>query len=399
MQLRLPVLLAAAGLLSSSASAQGPGFQTPGMPTFGYRGLDGDQTTRFSNEFNPAFSFVVDVLGDYQDFSDTSTDGFDLSLRTLELGAQAWVDPSAWAYFIGATEGEEVAIEEAAIHYVGFEGNSTLRAGRFFIDFGKQMQTHVHELRTLERPLALRAYLGEEVKGDGLQWNHWTSLGDATALRWSIGAFGALLPEENDLFEDQVGEVASRKDIEDLNFTARVTGFTELGEASTLQLGTSARVIPEYEVAFDSTGDTASGLESSVFGADVTYGWVDDTSQRRWTVGAEYLFNTGDTVLDNSTPGTVNVLSEEQSGYFAFVDYAFSRTNSLGLQYSAAELPDLVGTDASEVEAYFTHLFSEFQRLRFGVASVTQDNGGEDSVRVALQYTAVVGSHGHGIDW
>jgi len=397
MRLRLSAALAAATFLASSAWAQGPGFRTPGMPTFGNRDLDGDQATRFSNEFNPAFSFVVDVLGDYQDI-DNSTDGFDLSLRTLELGAQAWVDPNAWAYFIGATEGESLAIEEAAIHYVGFEGNSTLRAGRFFIDFGKQMQTHVHELRTLERPLALRAFLGEEVKGDGLQWNHWTSLGDATALRWSIGAFGALLPEENALFEDQVGEVASRKDIDDLNFTARVTGFSDLSAASTLQLGLSARMIPEYEVVFESTGDAAAGLESSVFGADITYGWVDDTSQRNWTIGAEYLFNTGDTVLDNSTPGTVNVISEDQGGYFAFVDYAFSRSNNVGLQYSAVELPDVAGSDASELEVYFTHLFSEFQRLRFGVAAIDQDNG-DDSLRVALQYTAVLGSHGHGIDW
>src|SRR5207248_2602866 len=77
----------------------------------------------------------------------------------------------------------------------GLGGQATIRAGRFFMDFGKQMQTHVHELRTIERPLVFRAYLGEEVKGDGVQWDSWTSVGDKTALRWSLGVFNNLLRE------------------------------------------------------------------------------------------------------------------------------------------------------------------------------------------------------------
>ena len=87
------------------------------------------------------------------------------------------------------------------MHYIGLGGHNTLRAGRFFVDFGKQMQTHVHELRTLERPLVLRTYLGDEVKGDGLQCDHWFARGRKTAVRWSIGAFASLLPEEEEEFD------------------------------------------------------------------------------------------------------------------------------------------------------------------------------------------------------
>jgi hypothetical protein len=60
------------------------------------------------------------------------------------------------------------------------------------------MQTHLHELRTIDRPLVLRTYLGSEVKGDGVQWDDWTSFGESTAVRWSIGVFGNLLPEAED---------------------------------------------------------------------------------------------------------------------------------------------------------------------------------------------------------
>lgn len=397
MRFRHLAVLAAAVSPVPSARAQGSGFQTPGMPTFGYAGIESSQATRFSSEFNPAFSFVVDAVGDYVHFSGRSDDGFDADLRGFELGGMAWVDPKAWAYFIGAMEDEQLAIEEAVLHYVGFEENSTLRAGRFFIDFGKQMQVHVHELRTVERPLVLRAYLGEEVKGDGIQWDDWRPVGEKTAVRWSIGAFSSLLPEEDEFLPDPAKAVDERKDIQDFNFTARVTGFTDLSDNAILQLGASARVVPDYSVEFEATGDTEEGLENTVWGLDVTYGWVDDTGQRRWTLGAEYLLNTGDTGADNPAPGTVDVLDDTVGGYYAFVDYAWSRYNSVGLQFSAVELPDLAESDLSETEIYFTHSFSEFQRLRLGLAAI--DTEDEDAFRVAIQYTAVLGAHGHGINW
>src|SRR5688572_193969 len=237
------LLLAWLGVLALTSTAQGPAFQTPGTPVYPTppaAPADSGQTDRFASVFNPAFSFVVDTVADYVDFED-SPDGFDADLRTLEASAQAWVDPKAWAYFIGAAEDEEFSIEEAALHYSGLDAvglaHSTLRAGRFFIDFGKQMQIHAHELRTLERPLVLRAYLGAEVAGDGLQWDHWTPAGDTAAVRWSLGAFSDLLPEEAEFGTSELTpEVAERKRFGDLNFTARVSGFGDVGESGTLQL-------------------------------------------------------------------------------------------------------------------------------------------------------------------
>jgi len=156
----------------------------PAYPTQQGQTSDSGQADRFSNVFNPALSFIVDVLADYVNPGDsTLDDGFDTKLRVLELAGNSWVDPNAWAYFLAAADEEELTVEEAAIHYTGLCGTNTIRAGRFFVDFGKQMQVHVHELRTLERPLTLRTFLGEEVKGDGAQWNCWTSVGEKTIVR------------------------------------------------------------------------------------------------------------------------------------------------------------------------------------------------------------------------
>lgn len=402
-------------VLSSLAFAQGPVFQTPGMPSFGSQypagpagGEEGEsQTSRFSSVFNPSFSFVVDALADYVD-SDSERDGFDAELRALEFSAQSWVDPDAWAYFIAAADEESVSVEEAAIHYVGLGGNWTLRAGRFFVDFGKQMQTHVHELRTIERPLVLRTYLGDEVKGDGLQVDHWFAVGDETAVRWSLGVFADLLPEAEDEDDgDPAAEasVADRKSLGDLNYTARVTGFRDAGDNGVAQLGLSARAIPDYSFEFEPSGASEGGLASFVWGLDATYGWKDDAGLARWTLGGEYLRSTGDTgsALDDAgTPGdpsddAVLVLDEDVGGWYAYADYGWNPYNSVGLQYSLAELPD--GDDLQEVEAYYTRMFSEYHRLRFAVAALDSDVEDEDSLRFAVQYTAVLGAHGHGVNW
>jgi hypothetical protein len=406
--------------VSAAGWAQGSAFQTPGMPaparaspgapandaTAGPAGAS--QSSRFDSSFNPAFSFVVDAVADWRNTQHTTADGVDLELRVLEFGAQAWVDPNAWAYFIGAADEESVNVEEAAVHFTGLGGNSTLRAGRFFIDFGKQMQVHVHELRTLERPLALRTYLGDEIKGDGVQWDSWTSAGESTVVRWSVGMFRSLLPEAEDADSTTTAEssVADRKDAQDLNFTARLTGFRDVGDHGVFQLGTSARMIPDYALDFAPSGDAETGLANTVFGFDATYGWSSDTGAEKWTVGGELLFDTGDvgsTITDvggdgDPTNDTIAVLNGTRAGWFAFADYAWSPVNSAGLQFSQVELPAPGGADARELELYWSHEFSEFHRVRLAVSDYETD-AGDDEQRVAVQYTAIVGAHGHGLNW
>jgi hypothetical protein len=271
------------------------------------------------------------------------------------------------------------------------------------------MQTHVHELRTIERPLALRTYLGEEVKGDGAQWDSWTSIGDKTAVRWSLGVFSDLVPDPSADFDPSsqaARSVQDRKNVEDMNFTARLTGFTDVTDNAVLQVGASARYLPSYEYTFAPSGNQASGLENTVFGFDATYGWTSDTGLGSWTVGGEYVLDTGDTystISDAGTPAdntddTVQAISKNLNGFYVFGDYAWDRENSVGLQFSQAALPETGTPNASETEAYYTRMFSEFHRLRFEVIAFDRDQG-EDSMRFAVQYTAFVGAHGHGVNW
>ena len=400
---RRPLALAGASLVALTsgvpASAQDSGIESPGMSRYGRLG----QTTRFSTEFNPAFGFVIDGFADYID--NDFQDGFDAELRLFEFNAAAYVDPDAWAYIVVSSEGgESPGVEEAAVVYTGFEENTTLKVGQFFLDFGKQMQWHPEELRTLERPLVLREFLGEELAGTGVQFGHWLPVGEASVLRFSAGAYSSLLGEghhgeEEEEGEEPEAEVADRKDFDELSFAARVTGMTDVGENGQLQLGVSGRVVPEF--AFEGADLEADGLSNTVYGFDITYGQSDDSGQKNLLVGGEYLVFDGDLSAefdDPDAPTTISVLDDSVSGAMVYLDYAWNPNDSAGIQYSFIEEPEDPDADVSELDVYYTRHLTEFRRARLGATFIDSDDLGEE-LRVYVQFTAFFGTHAHGIDW
>lgn len=398
--MRTPILLRTLCVLTltGSAFAQGPAFDSPGLSPYFTR----SQTNRFTREFNPAIGFVIDSFADYAD-ADGGPDGFDAQLRILELNGSGFIDPSAWAYVALVAEGEEIGIEEAAVEYIGFEGNTTIKAGRFFVDFGKQMQNHVEELRTLERPLVLREFLGEELAGTGVQFDHWIPLGETVPIRFSLGVFSSLLGEGHHGEEEDEPEpesaVPDRKDIDELSLTARITAMTDVGTSGTLQGGISARHVPEFAFSFDTLEQ--SGLSNTVYGADVTYGWNDDTGLKSFLTGFEALVFDGDLaaeVDDPVTPTALTVTEDDVFGFFAYADYGWNGQTSAGTQYSMIEEPEDPSLETSELDFYVSHHFTELRRIRLGLTLIDSDLDG-DSSRVYLQFTNFFGNHAHALNW
>ena len=399
--LRASLVLATLGVMAAPALAQGPAFSSPGQSRYTTMG----QTTRFSNEFNPAFGFVIDLFAEGVDAEPrfAAEDGFGFEARIFELNASAFVDPDVWGYVaLVAEDLEVIEVEEAAAEYIGFENNSTVKAGKFFVDFGKQMQMHNEELRTLDRPLVLREFLGEELAGVGVQWDHWEPVGN-TPVRFSLGMFGSLAAghehEEEDS-EDPTAEVPDRLDVDDFSFTARLTGMHDVGDNGIFQVGTSARFVPEFDFAFDSL--SATGLRNTVYGADVTYGWQNDVGDRSFTIGGEALVSDGALsafVDDPMNPTTLTVVDDEATGFYAFADLGLDLQRNIGAQWSWIEDPTDPTVQASEVDLYFTHHFTEMRRLRFGLTLGDDVDGVEEFARAYVQFTAYFGTHAHGLNW
>ena len=384
-------------LTAAPALAQTNDRTTPGMPN---RPVPSGQTDRFSNEFNPAIGGVFDIVADHVDHdSGEETDGLDLRLRAFEVLTNAWIDPNAWAYAVirGADEGIEV--EEAAVHYVGFEGNTTLRAGRFFVDFGKQMQAHLDELNYPNRPAVLREYLGEELAGNGLQLDHWWATGDKSAVRASFGVFDSLLGghdhghgeehggEDEDHHEAEI-HMPGRSDFGDLNLTLRLTGFHDVGESGVFQWGLSAREVPEFAFEYEDedSGDEfeAEGMANSVLGADLTYGVTDETGVAKWTFGAEALMFTGDIGAEfHEDDGELEVIDDDVSGYYAWAEHGLDKSNAFGVLLSTFEHPEEDAPEDTELPIVHCARDGEHWRLQSGDVTVRVGAGPDGLVPVA----------------
>ncbi|MDP6519670.1 MAG: hypothetical protein QF599_08290 [Planctomycetota bacterium] len=379
--------------------AQGPAFQSPGTPTRSTLG----QTTQFTTDFNPAIGAVIDTYADYTDAGEE--DGFNGELRLFELNLASYIDPHAWAYAVLVSEnGESPTVEEVAVEYTGLSGNQSLKVGRFFADFGKQMQQHAEELRTLERPLPLREYLGAELGGVGLQYDNWFAAGDSTPVRFSLGMFSSLASEGHHEHEEEgeEPEVAghSYKDFDDFTFTARLTGMTDVGETGLLQLGASARLLPNFALEYHPDELEAPGLSNSVVGLDATFSRSDVTGLKTLLLGGEYLIFDGDLageLDDPAAPTDIQITEGKAEGFFLFGDYSWDLSNSIGVQYAVASHAEDPATDTTELDLYWTRHLTEYRRLRLGATFA--DEAGEDSNRIYLQFTNYFGNHSHGLAW
>ena len=397
-RLTIPVpALALSGALSLTASpllAQGAAFQTPGMPVWAASG----QVDRFSSEFNPAIGALLDGFADFVDTDEPGEDGIDLSLRSFEMTVNGRVDPNWWGYAVIVYADDEVELEEAAVTYQGFEGHSTVRFGRFFADFGKQMQAHIHDLPYPERPGVLAEYLGDELPGVGAQFDHWWTTSETSALRASFGLFGDM-----ELGEEGSGGIGAaipeRKDASELALTARVTQFMDAGKTGVFQWGASVRHLGGFSLEDEDAAESVEGLSSTTAGFDLTYGFDSDDGLSGWTFGAEALLTVGDLGAESDqVTGNLAAFDGERSGAYVWAEHRADVQNTYGLLVSSFEQLDAESNDQTQLTAYYTRHLSEYARLRFAVSHASIEQA-EDSNRFLVQLTTFFGPHAHGVNW
>ena len=111
------------------------------------------------SEFNPSIGLVGETIFSYRSkgSSQTGSDrpgGFDAFQRSVELNAAASVDPFAKAYVVAnasadAHTGESTfGIEEAALQTESLPWNLTVKAGRFFGEFGRLATSTIMSCRS-----------------------------------------------------------------------------------------------------------------------------------------------------------------------------------------------------------------------------------------------------------
>lgn len=392
--------LEASARSGSGATANSSGQQAPETTRRGIGHLG--QTTIFDPTFNPAISVIGDFVYSGTDANDNFESHNQFRVRDVEVGLVGRIDPSlSYQVYVHFSE-EDIELEEAYLLADDWlPGTFSLKAGRFNSDFGKLSPIHDHDLPFVDKPQVLQEYLGGALRGTGIELHHNTELGESTLLRWSAGAVNGLDGDTHAVFgpgaghghDEEGAEPFGDRDFENLAFTGRVTALTDIGETGTLQIGGSVAWAPEARSFFDTgTSVIAADLETLVAGVDATFKTLDPETGSGFRFGAELLISDNESSDDGMT-----IAQNESSGFYAYVESIFGPTWSIGASGGVYEHAENDNEDSTDVGAFVTYRRNEFNRLRLEVRHF--DDPMEDSIGVMLQWTTILGSHGHGVDW
>src|SRR3989442_1686385 len=138
-----------------------------------YANLSRDPTTYRLNGFIPTMGDVA-----------PPTRGF--SLGESELAFMANIDHNFRGTLIASIspDNDSIGVEEGYIQTIGLSKGFTIKAGRFFSAVGYQNQIHAHAWDFTDAPLAMKAFLGNQLNEDGVQFK-WVA---PTSLYFDVGA-------------------------------------------------------------------------------------------------------------------------------------------------------------------------------------------------------------------
>ena len=383
---------------------------------------DYGQTTVLDNRFNPALSFIGDLVATWSDDEgiEAGADGF--KLRSAEIGLFGAVDNAYEFHGIIFFDDEEVELEEAYVLATDWLTPTThIKAGRFNMDFGKLGPVHDGELPTLDKPSVLQEYIGGTLRGTGAEMHWWSPLGDTSVIRGSIGIFQSADSDSHVILgpggghhhhdEEEEEEEGPLRESSDFAINARLSSLFDISDSATLQVGGSLLTAPERVFGVDE--DDIQNIDRSVMGLDLTLVSTDQSTGAGYRFQAEALINDQDSgeLDDGGTPGDTlddvfNVSNEEATGFYVMAERVMDSRNTIGFSFNQYEHAEDSAEESSDFGVYYTKKLNEFNRLRFEIRSfkdlVLEEEGVEELVdftAVSVQWTVQLGSHGHGLEW
>jgi hypothetical protein len=362
------------------------------------------------SEFNPAIGIVGETVFSYRDKNSEQTGsdrpgGWDVFQRSVELNAAATVDPFATAYLVvNATADTEtgestLGVEEAALETDALPWNLTLKAGRFFGEFGRLGYIHDHELPFVNRPLALDQYIGGESRTDGLQLNWLMPIEHYVSLTVGAGdQFGGDQPPNN---------VGGYRNGSGLNYWGRLSTYFDLTPDISLEPGISGLWNPETidrgGAIPQPEGGTITERERRLYGVDVvlSYKPLRNNQFKSFVWGTEVLYS--DNRYDVTDPSETALASRSVGslGLYSYVTYKFHRQWSTGFLFDYVEDATNNHAKTCGYSPYLTWALSHWNQLRLQYTytdrnAASEEAGIRSDSAVYLQWAWIIGSHSHG---
>jgi hypothetical protein len=347
----------------------------------------------------PDLSAVGDLIGDLSPDGSTQEDGNRFGVREVELAVQAAVDPYFRGdLFLGLSDVEGIAIEQAYLTSTSLPWGLEVRLGRFLMPTGKQNTTHRHDLHTIEYPYVLQRFLGEEgLKGTGV-W--------ASKIFAPFGFYQELQLTAVDRFgeapEGLSASEAPNKRLSGLGYSARLRNYFDISQSANVEISASAvtgmREQP-LDVPLPGDGANAVNARQTVLGADLTYRWrpLQRGLYKSLIVQGELLhqFNEQMPALIQGGGGEAAYAGPTRgfSGAYAFGRYQLRQRLFLGGRYDWLQDPEAAGSTFRAASTYLEFFPSEFSKLVAGYEHDFAPDGSPDTDRILLQAAFALGPH------
>lgn len=354
------------------------------------------QVKELAQGFNPDIALVGTVQAQLTEDS-TNGEGRDtIAMKELELNLSQYVDPysrlDAVVSFNDALETQNTEIEEAYYTHWGLPFGVQGQIGKFRSKIGKQNLLHTHQLDTVDYPLVIQNFFGEEgLASSGVRLQNWVP----NPWNIPIELTGEVLRGNNGASFSGI----SRRPI----FNAHLKTFFEPSENSTLELGGTLMFGDENPRIADDSGTLlpviARGQDR--FGVHVV--GADATFTKNLSEGRVVKFQNEVYVEDrgsNSSIQPVNI-NTVPWGFYSLLDYRMSPKFSVGIRFDYLE--PLAVTDqhvqTTAISPYLTFWQSEFAsfRLQYSHSDPASADAESDNA-IYLQANFLIGSHKHPVE-
>lgn len=341
---------------------------------------------------NPEIGVVGTIQANLTEDTEDAEGKDTIALKEVELNVSQYVDPysrfDAVLSFNDALEAQNTEIEEAYYSHWGLPFGFLGRIGKFRSKIGKQNRLHLDQLSTVDYPLVIQDFFGEE------------------GLASSGARLQNMIPNPWDLPIEVTGEILrgnngnifsgkSRRPI----FNTHAAAFFEVAENANLELGGTVVFGDENVPIDDGTGTLvrpAKGQDRygvQVFGGDATLIWNLPEEKTIKFQNEVFFTNRSNFVSPNANPW----------GFYSLLDYRFSKRFSAGVRFDYLEplgVSESLGHgQTTAISPYFTFWQSEFANFRLQYQHIDPANPSQESNdQVFLQANVIIGSHRHPVN-
>ena len=355
---------------------------------------------------NAGWSSTPDVESLQPGGHDPSQRGF--SLRNAEIALDGAVDPyfKGFANIVLMTDADEetgIELEEAYALSSGLPGGMQVKAGRFFVEFGRQNNQHPHSWAFVDEALVLNRMFGEDglrQNGVRLSWlapiEHYTEFTLGVFNGQGSDAFSFRYAGEpgDDGVDRLYGRATTDRNLSgagDFLFVPRLASSFELTDSQTLVVGASAALGPN---------DTSDDTRTVVYGVDSFWKWKPANAGGGWpfvTWQTEVIGRNFEAGADATAGLPAETLHDW--GAYSQVQWGFAYRWAAGLRGEYVTGDKSVSEEANaerptdeRVSPNITFYPSEFSKLRLQYNHMWREDA-EDGDALWLQLEFMLGAH------